>query len=325
MTPREDASTPPPPRPGPRVRLGIAEWTVGIGLLLGSLSGPWLTMLLPAGAAFALHDRRRVARWSGAAVAALVGALALATPSGGVFLAGAVMAVAGTAIATAREGLGLDTTALPALGLSGATLAVGALVAPAGVAAWEGALRTAVREGSASAVEGYRALGVDPATLEAIRAAAETSAGWAILLWPALVATTLWLGAWLGYRLLGRWGDVAPPLEARLVDRGFGAFRLDDVWLWVLVAGLAALWLPAGRRAGENLALVAAGLHAAQGLAVVDRGLERRGWGRWARILVPGAAVILVPPVALPAALAIGLADHWLAFRGDGGSARDVS
>lgn len=324
MTFREDDPTTPAPRESPGDRTGVAEWVVGLGLLFGSLSGPWLTILLPAGAAFALHDRRRAARWGGAAVFAVTGALALGSAAGAVFLAGVVLAVAGTAIATARRGSGMDRASLPALGLSGAALGLGALLAPAGVDAWEEALRTAVEEGSAAAIEGYRALGVDPASLEAVRSAAETSAAWAIALWPALTATTFWLGAWLGYRLLARWGDVAPPLEERLAGRGFGAFRLEDAWLWILIAGLVALWFPAARRLGENVALVAAGLHALQGLAVVDRGLERRGWGRLSRTLVPGAAVALAPPLALPAALGIGLADHWMDFRGrgDGDAAR---
>lgn len=288
---------------------------MGVGLLFGSLPGPWLTIAFPVGVAFALHDERRRVRWFGGGVAALVAILTMGSAAGIVFLGAATIAVAATATTTARNGLGLDTIALPVLGLSGAALALGMAVAPESIAAWEDALREAVAEGSAMATESYRALGVDPATLETLRAAAETSAEWAVRLWPALAVVVLWLGAWLGWRLLGRWGEVGEPLDRRLVDRGFGAFRLGDAWLWILIAGLAALWLPGGRRIGANVALVAAGLHSLQGLAVVDRGLERRGWGRVARTLVPGAAVALVPPVALGGALAIGLADHWMAFR----------
>ncbi|MDX1660386.1 MAG: DUF2232 domain-containing protein [Gemmatimonadota bacterium] len=297
------------------MRLGPAEWIVGLGLLFGSLPGPWLTLAFPVGVAFALHDRRRGVRWIAGGTAALAAALTAGSAAGVVFLAAATLAVAATALATARDGLGLDTTSLPALGLQAGGLAIGALVVGESIAAWETALRDAVAEGSAMAIESYRALGVDPGTLEAVRAAAETSADWAVRLWPALVATALWLGGWLGWRLLGRWGAVDESLARRLVDRGFGAFDLDDAWLWVLVGGLAALWVPGGRRIGLNVTLVAAGVHSLQGLAVVDRGLERRGWGRWARTLVPGAAVALVPPIALGAAFTIGLADHWLEFR----------
>lgn len=314
------------PRPEGRVRLGVAEWVVGAGLLFGSLPGPWLTILFPAGVAFALHDERRRTRWIGGGVAALVAVLTVGTAAGIVFLAAATLAVAATAAATARDGLGLDTVALPALGSSGMALAVGAAIAPESIAAWEAALHEAVAEGSEMAIEGYRAFGIDPATLETVQAAAETSAEWAVRLWPALVVVALWLGAWLGWRLLGRWGTVGEPLDRRLADRGFGAFRLGDAWLWILIAGLAALWLPAGRRVGANVTLVAAGLHSLQGLAVVDRGLDRRGWGRLARTLVPGAAVALMPPIALGGALAIGLADHWLTFRERAdGNARDDS
>lgn len=299
----------------PRIRLGAAEWVVGLGLLFGSLPGPWLTLVFPAGVAFALHDRRRGARVAGGAAAALVAILTAGLPIGPVFLAAATLAVAATALATARRGLGLDATALPALGLSGAALGIGALMAPRSTAAWEDALRGAVEEGRAMAVEAYRSLGVDPESLEAVGSAAATSMEWVVAVWPALVAAALWLGAWLGWRLLGRWGRVDDRLSDRLVDRGFGAFRLGDAWLWILIAGLAALWLPAGRRIGANMALVAGGLHSLQGLAVVDHGLTRRGWSRLARTLVCGAAVVLVPPVALGGALAIGLADHWMAFR----------
>ena len=56
-------------------RLGIAEWSVGLLLIFGSLTGPWLTVLFPASLLFAIHDRRSKVRLVGALLVAGVAAL----------------------------------------------------------------------------------------------------------------------------------------------------------------------------------------------------------------------------------------------------------
>lgn len=302
-----------------RDRLGWSEWTVGLMLLFASLPGPWLTVVFPAAVAFALHDRRTIARIAATVVAGVIAVLMAVTEIGGVLLTAAALAMAGTAWAALRgpRRLGLGEAALPALLGAAVGLAIGAVLAPTAVGSWEAALERGLAVGGEQAIERYRLLGMDEATLRTLEGVTAEAAGWLVRLWPALVALTLWLGAWLAYRLLGRWGRVTAPLGRRLRRRPFVRFRLSEPVVWALIAGLAAMWVPLEmvRRVAANVLVIAAILCALQGLAVGAWWLNRRGMGVGARFLLVVVMLVFLPPVVLVGAVLLGLAEHWLALR----------
>lgn len=275
--------------------------------------------MFPAAVAFALHDRRAIARIAATVVAGVIAALMAATDIGGVLLAAAALAAASTAWAALRkpQRLGLSEAALPALGGAAVGLALGAALAPAAVGSWEAALDRSLGAGGEQAIERYRLLGMDEATLQTLEGVTTAAAAWLVRLWPALVGLTLWLGAWLAYRLLGRWGHVAPPLGRRLRRRPFERFRLGEAAVWVLIAGLGALWVPLEivRRVAMNVLVIAGVLWALQGLAVAAWWLSRRRMGSGARLLLVAFLLVFLPPVLLAGAVLLGLAEHWLVLR----------
>ena len=102
------------------------------------------------------------------------------------------------------------------------------------------------------------------------------------------------------------------------VSENCGRFRLPDLWVWVLLAGMAVfLAAPRGavQDAGLNVAVVAGGLYAWQGLAIALYYLERRNMRLAARVLLLGAMLVLAPWLVLVLALCVGLADVWLDLR----------
>ena len=297
----------------------MAEWTVALTLLFASLPGPWLTIALPAGLVFALFDRRLAARAGGAVVVALVSAVMLSTRFGGTMLAtgAAVAIVCGVFVARGDRQLGLDTLAAPALATAGLALIAAMALAVEAVAAWEGALERGVLEGGRRAVEQYRAFGMGVESLDALEALSEDVAAALVAVWPALVALALWLGAWLGLRLLGRWGRVPSPLDRRLVPRPFERFRPAEGAVWPLIAALAGLWVDAAwlHRAAANVALALGVVYAVAGLALTWWWLGRRGMGALGRAALVGVAAVFLTPFAAAAWVTIGLADVWVAFR----------
>jgi hypothetical protein len=316
--PRED-ERPPADRSG---RLGFAEWIVGLGLLIGSLPGPWLTLMSPAALAFALHDRRVGLRALALVALAVCVLLTLAAPGGLALLAiGAGAAGAGFAwIASGRSGA-MDAIAPAALAGAGVGWGFARLVAPAAVAAWESMLGRGVAEGGRAALDRYQDFGMDPQALAVLDGALVTLVVWMVRLWPALAALSLWLGVWLSGRILARWGRIVPALRHRLAKRPFATFAVGESFAWLLIAALAGFWggralaEPAIEEVAVNAALVAIVLFALDGAAVAWWWLDRRRVSIGLRVAAIVLVVVFALPVAISGAVAIGLADHWIQFR----------
>ncbi len=313
MTVEPPAAEAPPER---GERLGLAEWAVGLSLLVASLIGPWLTLTFPAAVVFAAYDRRRVTRAVAAVVAALSALLALAAPGGAALIAMAGGAVVGSVVAVARGRRStLDGLALPSLGGAAAGLGLAWLAAPSAARAWEAMLLSGVSEGGQAALARYRDLGMDPETLASLERLLTTVAVWTVRLWPAVAALTLWLGVWFGWRLFARWGRAVEEVTPRTAGAPFTELRVGVSTAWLLVLGLAGLWVPALERGAANLALVAATLAAADGAAVLWWWLDRRGAGVVIRIVGMVVVTVFALPLAAAGTLALGLLDVWLEFR----------
>jgi hypothetical protein len=95
----------------------------------------------------------------------------------------------------------------------------------------------------------------------------------------------------------------------------FAEFRFNDQLIWLVVVSLAVVVLPVPgpiRELMGNIGAVIGGLYAARGAAIV--------WGSIESfplliLAVIGVGVLLILPVALGGAFAIGLADTWVDFR----------
>jgi hypothetical protein len=136
---------------------------------------------------------------------------------------------------------------------------------------------------------------------------------------PSVLPTVLFLWAALliaaGRGLAGRTaGALRWP---RLSHEGFVRWRLPDIVLWVLIAGLALLLTPwtAWAPTGWTLLLTAALAFCVQGVAVVESLFLARG--------IPSAVVVMTLLfffiIAMPAfvlsTMVVGLSDAWLDFR----------
>ncbi|MFN2422010.1 MAG: DUF2232 domain-containing protein [Gemmatimonadota bacterium] len=299
-------------------RIGLAEWTVGLALLVGSLPGPWLTLGFPAALAFVLHDRRVGLRALALVALAAFALLSLAGPGGPTLLAVGVGGI-GAALAWTASGRSgaMDTLAAPVLAGSATGWGAARLAAPGAMAAWESVLGRGVAEGGQAALDQYRSLGMDAQALAALESALGALAVWMVRLWPALAALAVWLGAWLAGRLLARWGRITPDLARRLAKRPFSTFAVGEPFAWLLIAALAGLWASerAIERLAANAALVAIVLFALDGMAVAWWWLERRRVSIGLRLVAVVLALGFALPLAAAAMVAIGLADHWIQFR----------
>lgn len=131
-------------------------------------------------------------------------------------------------------------------------------------------------------------------------------------LYPALLGfaslASLAAGWWAAARLAGEEASLGP----------FGAFRFSDHLAWVLAAGIVVLAAPTGDplgRIGMNVAAFVGGLYLLRGIAIlycVGRAAAETGWSA-ALWVVAG---VLLYPLALAAALLLGLGDTWTDVRG---------
>lgn len=132
------------------------------------------------------------------------------------------------------------------------------------------------------------------------------------LLYPAALALSslaaLALSRYVMERLSGHAEALGP----------FREFRFSDHLVWVLVIGLALFLVPAGdavSRLAENALLFMGGLYLVRGVAVlfwIGAATVTSGWAA-ALWIVAG---VLLYPVAVVAALLLGLGDTWLDVRG---------
>lgn len=291
---------------------------IGLTLLFASLPGPWLTIALPVGVAFVLHDRRPGARVAAGLVALAAAAMAAAGPGGIALLVAAGIAI-GLATARLWRGIRPDLGALVWPTIAGGGLAAGAAIGldPDRIEAWETALGEAVGTGAGQAVDRYRDIGLDPGAIEGLESMATAAATWVVRLWPALVAVGVWLGVWFAYRMLARWGRPPRRVARHLRRRPFARTRPPDAFVWVPVLALAALWLPldGARRAAENALLAGAVVYGLTGLAIGVWWADRANVGTGVRLVALVLLTLFLPPVLVVGCVALGVADVWIEIR----------
>lgn len=130
-------------------------------------------------------------------------------------------------------------------------------------------------------------------------------------LFPALLVLT----ALPGLALAWNWYHRLATQPAGEPSGPFAEFRFTDHLVWLVVVALAVFLLPlppVAQALGGNLALVAGGLYAARGAAVLWGSVESFPLVVVITIL---AGVLFILPVALGGCFAIGLADTWVDFR----------
>jgi hypothetical protein len=125
----------------------------------------------------------------------------------------------------------------------------------------------------------------------------------------------LFLGALPGLALAWAWYHRVAVKPVGAPSRGFAEFRFSDQLVWVVLLAGGALLVPlppllAG--AVANVALVAGGLYAARGAAILWGSLESFPT---AVLVIMFFGVLLILPVAVGGCFAIGLADTWVDFR----------
>lgn len=131
------------------------------------------------------------------------------------------------------------------------------------------------------------------------------------VLYPALLGLgtlcALGVASYVADRMAGSEGRLAPLRE----------FRFSDQLVWLLVAGLVLFILPIGQwatRVGENVMAFMGALYLLRGAAVLTwlgAAVATSGWSTALLLL----AAVLFYPVALGAALVMGLSDTWLDLR----------
>lgn len=192
-----------------------------------------------------------------------------------------------------------------------------------GVGGWDRAqaLVTArIEEGAASTLELLGAAGdtggAGGAFAETVQRTAEIQG----VLFPSLLglATLAALGVawWLYLRIATGWNGGLAPLRS---------FRFPDPLIWVLIGGLALLllggWSEGWGRLGTNLAVFMGGLYALRGTGVL---LFLAGRVTWPGAILVGVAAIVVPPLLLASAMAVGVGDSWFDLRARGARQKDL-
>lgn len=117
--------------------------------------------------------------------------------------------------------------------------------------------------------------------------------------------------AWAVYRWLVRHpeGDPLPRLRE---------FRFSDQLIWGVVLALIALVLP-GQQVlhliGGNLAMFFGGLYMVRGLGIVAAIAAAAGIGGPIVAILASLATVLLWPLVIPGALALGVTDTWVDWR----------
>lgn len=206
------------------------------------------------------------------------------------------------------ERAGLTARAVTAVGVAAAAVALVGLLRPGLLTELDWWVERELSTAAMAAAELLSAVGVGGTVRgEGYLRALE----WQHLLYPAFLAlasvASLAVGRFVVERMSGRERILGP----------FREFRFEDRLVWVLVAGLALLLVPADAgivRLGENAVLFMGGLYLLRGLAVlfwVGAATLTSGWTA-ALWIVAGLALY---PVAVLTALALGLGDTWLDVR----------
>lgn len=251
-------------------------------------------------------------------MAGAAAALVAIGPGGGAILIVAVASVGLAAVSVARDKRpDLADLIAPTIGGAGLATAIVFTAVPGAVASWETSLGESIAAGAAEAIERYRSVGLDPATVGALESMADAASLWVVRLWPAVVASGLWLGTWFGYRMVARWGRTGGRMARRLKRAPFASYRPPEALVWLPVVALGAAWIPvdAVRRVAENALLVGAVVYGLAGLAIVVWWADRRGLGTGVRLAAIALLTVFLPPVLVAGSVALGLADVWIEIR----------
>lgn len=301
------------------VESGRGRWSAALGLsfavLLLSVFDALAVVLLPlAVLVVALPMQERRARWI--AVGVVLWLLGVTFSGGGLaaLSRGWALMIGSTFLVLTLTRPSWDVMSR-ALGAAAISLAVGALALT--MTGQIGELDATVRAHFASVstftVGDLQARMPDSAWVAELRAATDRIAGLQADLFPALLAlqslAALALASWW-VRRLGRSQSDAFAL-ARLRD-----FRFNDQLIWALIGSLALFLLPlgpVGDRVAVNGLVFMTALYALRGLAVF---VFLATSSRSIPTMVLGAlALVFLYPVALTAALLMGVGDTWLDVR----------
>ena len=278
----------------------VAGWAAGGS---GSVAAAWVLLTaalllpdLPAGRG-AYHD---IARGWGLLVGAAFGAVCVAGATGPLlrraFAAAGLAAAAGIALG------GALLTDLPALSrVFASEFAARNAASEAAMARWMPAVSAKLPAAAEWAAAKMAALSAWSAGIAAPLAPA-------LLVAESVAACAL---AWSLYHRLSR-VRLGPPLGA------LRRFTFGQAPAWALVGGGALLLLPVARAGsaallGVNVVALSAALFALRGAAVAAWYLPVR---RTAAQAAAWAAGLALAPVTAPAALALGVTDGWLDWRG---------
>jgi len=208
----------------------------------------------------------------------------------------------------ADRGSSLLRRSVVAVGVGFAVVAVVGVLRPAPLAEVDWFIGAQFDRAALAAYQWLRLGGDVAGTVgDAIRGVSELQT----LIYPALLGLASLCAlsvAWYVVRRLGGTEGALGPLRE---------FRFSDQLAWLLVFGLALFVLPVGQlatRLGENVVAFMGGLYLLRGAAVLvwlAAALVTSGWA----IALWGLAAVLLYPVALGAALVLGLSDTWLDLR----------
>jgi hypothetical protein len=298
------------PVPGRRVSFGAAAVLVGFLLLAPPLYllGPFALLSL-----FALPRSARELFWLVAASAGVAAALTTEAPLGGQLLQGSGLALSGLfAVLSLRARGPVFPRCLAAVGLTALGIGLWTWNQGIGWAEVERAFTALLTSGWQTVVEvGGRDAETRRQLQELVRPFLDAAPRLARLM-PGLLALQALAGtalaAWWHHRIAT--APLGPP------PAPFREFRFNDHLIWGAIFGLGLLLVPLpteGRAAAANFLIVWAGLYAARGVAIVASVLALAPASL--KLFAAGLAVLLAP-VALGAAVTLGLADTWLDIRG---------
>lgn len=199
-----------------------------------------------------------------------------------------------------------------ALGAAAAVVFCTALLRPSLVSELDWSMGGEIQRAAGLTIEMLHGLsGADPAMVQKLSGAMYDMVGIETKLYPAFLAlgslAALGVGWYVVTRLAGIREAIGPLRE----------FRFSDQLVWVLIAGLVLFLLPIGElasRLGENAMVFMGGLYLVRGLAVLFWVGAAFITSAWSAALW-GLAALLFYPIALGAALLVGLCDTWLDVR----------
>lgn len=197
--------------------------------------------------------------------------------------------------------------AVAAVGVAAAGLALTGLLRPGLLAELDWWVERDLTTAAVSASGWFEALGAGGAGAVSV----DRVLAWQGMLYPAFLGfaslAALVLAWFLEQRLAGRRETLGP----------FRELRFADGLVWIAIAGLVLVLVPAGEaisRLAQNALVFVGGLYVLRGVAVLFWLGGALATSAWSAALWVAAGVLLYP-LALVAALVLGLGDTWVDMR----------